>query len=139
MAALSLALGSCWRGWWGDIPSLPRHLCCVTVGVASLAAPSVLVSSLPAERQMFLATWKDIPNENETQFQIKDCSLNAGGSHPLGRTWLSSRLAAGDQFIPVVLGCGQLRAPPPVPALDLQEGADALLALGSLQDLVRLE
>ncbi|NWX34826.1 AP1B1 protein, partial [Notiomystis cincta] len=29
------------------------------------------------ERQMFLATWKDIPNENETQFQIKDCSLNA--------------------------------------------------------------
>uniref|UniRef100_A0A8C5X6E9 Beta-adaptin appendage C-terminal subdomain domain-containing protein n=1 Tax=Malurus cyaneus samueli TaxID=2593467 RepID=A0A8C5X6E9_9PASS len=24
-----------------------------------------------------LATWKDIPNENETQFQIKDCSLNA--------------------------------------------------------------
>uniref|UniRef100_A0A8C3PXA1 AP complex subunit beta n=1 Tax=Chrysolophus pictus TaxID=9089 RepID=A0A8C3PXA1_CHRPC len=29
------------------------------------------------ERQMFLATWKDIPNENEAQFQIKDCSLNA--------------------------------------------------------------
>uniref|UniRef100_A0A8C5IMM3 AP complex subunit beta n=1 Tax=Junco hyemalis TaxID=40217 RepID=A0A8C5IMM3_JUNHY len=29
------------------------------------------------ERQTFLATWKDIPNENETQFQIKDCSLNA--------------------------------------------------------------
>uniref|UniRef100_A0A8C3YAN9 Adaptor related protein complex 1 subunit beta 1 n=1 Tax=Catharus ustulatus TaxID=91951 RepID=A0A8C3YAN9_CATUS len=29
------------------------------------------------ERQMFLATWKDIPNENETQFQIKDCSLSA--------------------------------------------------------------
>ncbi|NXE70475.1 AP1B1 protein, partial [Calcarius ornatus] len=28
-------------------------------------------------RQTFLATWKDIPNENETQFQIKDCSLNA--------------------------------------------------------------
>ncbi|NXJ00199.1 AP1B1 protein, partial [Psophia crepitans] len=28
------------------------------------------------ERQMFLATWKDIPNENEAQFQIKDCSLN---------------------------------------------------------------
>ena len=27
---------------------------------------------------MFLATWKDIPNENETQFQIKDCSLSAG-------------------------------------------------------------
>ncbi|KFP19357.1 AP-1 complex subunit beta-1 [Egretta garzetta] len=29
------------------------------------------------ERQMFLATWKDIPNENEAQFQIKDCSFNA--------------------------------------------------------------
>ncbi|NXP62248.1 AP1B1 protein, partial [Chloropsis cyanopogon] len=29
------------------------------------------------ERQTFLSTWKDIPNENETQFQIKDCSLNA--------------------------------------------------------------
>ncbi|XP_073410193.1 AP-1 complex subunit beta-1-like isoform X2 [Dendrobates tinctorius] len=25
------------------------------------------------ERQMFLATWKDIPNENEAQFQIRDC------------------------------------------------------------------
>ncbi|XP_042300530.1 AP-1 complex subunit beta-1-like [Sceloporus undulatus] len=30
------------------------------------------------ERQMFLATWKDIPNENEAQFQIKDCPLGAG-------------------------------------------------------------
>ncbi|KFV77411.1 AP-1 complex subunit beta-1, partial [Dryobates pubescens] len=29
------------------------------------------------ERQMFLATWKDIPNENEAQFQIKDCALSA--------------------------------------------------------------
>lgn len=31
-----------------------------------------------AERQVFLATWKDIPNENELQYQIKDCHLNAG-------------------------------------------------------------
>uniref|UniRef100_A0A665VNI2 AP complex subunit beta n=1 Tax=Echeneis naucrates TaxID=173247 RepID=A0A665VNI2_ECHNA len=30
------------------------------------------------ERQVFLATWKDIPNENESQFQIKDCHLNSG-------------------------------------------------------------
>uniref|UniRef100_A0A8C7ZM43 AP complex subunit beta n=1 Tax=Oryzias sinensis TaxID=183150 RepID=A0A8C7ZM43_9TELE len=30
------------------------------------------------ERQVFLATWKDIPNENELQYQIKDCHLNAG-------------------------------------------------------------
>nr|XP_014432433.1 AP-1 complex subunit beta-1 [Pelodiscus sinensis] len=29
------------------------------------------------ERQMFLATWKDIPNENEAQFQIKECPLSA--------------------------------------------------------------
>ncbi|KAM9371656.1 AP-1 complex subunit beta-1 isoform 7-T7 [Phaethornis superciliosus] len=29
------------------------------------------------ERRTFLATWKDIPNENEAQFQIKDCSLSA--------------------------------------------------------------
>lgn len=27
---------------------------------------------------MFLATWKDIPNENEAQFQIRDCPLNTG-------------------------------------------------------------
>ncbi|XP_029427721.1 AP-1 complex subunit beta-1 isoform X4 [Rhinatrema bivittatum] len=29
------------------------------------------------DRQMFLATWKDIPNENEAQFHIKDCPLNS--------------------------------------------------------------
>ncbi|KAI1232884.1 hypothetical protein IHE44_0006065, partial [Lamprotornis superbus] len=29
------------------------------------------------ERQMFLATWKDIPNENETQFQIKDYAVSS--------------------------------------------------------------
>ncbi|KAJ8286105.1 hypothetical protein GJAV_G00034610 [Gymnothorax javanicus] len=29
------------------------------------------------ERQVFLATWKDIPGDNEAQFQIKDCHLNA--------------------------------------------------------------
>uniref|UniRef100_A0A3P8W0U0 AP complex subunit beta n=1 Tax=Cynoglossus semilaevis TaxID=244447 RepID=A0A3P8W0U0_CYNSE len=29
------------------------------------------------ERQVFLATWKDIANENESQFQIKDCHLNS--------------------------------------------------------------
>uniref|UniRef100_A0AAQ5YNS2 AP complex subunit beta n=1 Tax=Amphiprion ocellaris TaxID=80972 RepID=A0AAQ5YNS2_AMPOC len=32
------------------------------------------------ERQVFLATWKDIPNDNESQFQIKDCHLNAASS-----------------------------------------------------------
>uniref|UniRef100_A0A8C7KNG7 AP complex subunit beta n=1 Tax=Oncorhynchus kisutch TaxID=8019 RepID=A0A8C7KNG7_ONCKI len=29
------------------------------------------------KRQVFLATWKDIPNENELQYQIKECHLNA--------------------------------------------------------------
>uniref|UniRef100_A0A2I3SKH9 AP complex subunit beta n=1 Tax=Pan troglodytes TaxID=9598 RepID=A0A2I3SKH9_PANTR len=29
------------------------------------------------EHQVFLATWKNIPNENELQFQIKECHLNA--------------------------------------------------------------
>uniref|UniRef100_A0A4W3I400 AP complex subunit beta n=1 Tax=Callorhinchus milii TaxID=7868 RepID=A0A4W3I400_CALMI len=29
------------------------------------------------DNQIFLATWKDIPNENEVQFQIKECHLNA--------------------------------------------------------------
>uniref|UniRef100_A0A3P9IVU9 AP complex subunit beta n=1 Tax=Oryzias latipes TaxID=8090 RepID=A0A3P9IVU9_ORYLA len=29
------------------------------------------------ERQIFLATWKDIPNDNESQFQIKDCHLSS--------------------------------------------------------------
>ncbi|NXX98868.1 AP1B1 protein, partial [Centropus bengalensis] len=49
-----------------------------------------LVSFLAAERQMFLATWKDIPNENEAQFQIKDCSLNADG--------ISSKLQGSNIF-----------------------------------------
>lgn len=31
---------------------------------------------------MFLATWKDIPNENEAQFQIRDCPLNTGEASP---------------------------------------------------------
>ncbi|KAI4893446.1 hypothetical protein NFI96_021562 [Prochilodus magdalenae] len=29
------------------------------------------------DRQVFLATWKDIPSESEAQFQIKDCHLNS--------------------------------------------------------------
>ncbi|XP_054904885.1 AP-1 complex subunit beta-1 isoform X4 [Poeciliopsis prolifica] len=29
------------------------------------------------ERQVFLATWKDISNDNEAQFQIKDCHLSS--------------------------------------------------------------
>ncbi|KAK2845322.1 hypothetical protein Q7C36_010176 [Tachysurus vachellii] len=29
------------------------------------------------DRQVFLATWKDIPTDGETQYQIKDCHLSA--------------------------------------------------------------
>ncbi|KAB5528767.1 hypothetical protein PHYPO_G00143960 [Pangasianodon hypophthalmus] len=29
------------------------------------------------DRQLFLGTWKDIPSDSETQFQIKDCHLSA--------------------------------------------------------------
>uniref|UniRef100_A0A3B1J054 Adaptor related protein complex 1 subunit beta 1 n=1 Tax=Astyanax mexicanus TaxID=7994 RepID=A0A3B1J054_ASTMX len=32
------------------------------------------------DRQVFLATWKDIPSDNEAQFQIKDCHLNAASN-----------------------------------------------------------
>lgn len=39
---------------------------------------SVFCCVFSVERQVFLATWKDIPNENELQYQIKDCHLNAG-------------------------------------------------------------
>ncbi|XP_078523311.1 AP-1 complex subunit beta-1 [Lissotriton helveticus] len=42
------------------------------------------------ERQMFLATWKDIPNENEAQFQIKDCLLSTDN--------VSNRLQANNIF-----------------------------------------
>ena len=60
-------------------------------GVVSIAV-ALLIFHCPsaAERQVFLATWKDIPNENELQYQIKECHLNAGrfiflvGSRPCG-------------------------------------------------------
>lgn len=38
----------------------------------------LLLSLCFSERQVFLATWKDIPNDNEAQFQIKDIHLNSG-------------------------------------------------------------
>ncbi|KAJ8263627.1 hypothetical protein COCON_G00160840 [Conger conger] len=42
------------------------------------------------ERQVFLATWKDIPSENEAQFQINDCHLNADAA--------SSKLQSSNMF-----------------------------------------
>lgn len=50
-------------------PKKPRQL---------LICTSNLYSASTTERQVFLATWKDIPNENELQYQIKECHLNAG-------------------------------------------------------------
>ena len=44
----------------------------IAVALLILPCPSA------AERQVFLATWKDIPNENELQYQIKECHLTAG-------------------------------------------------------------
>uniref|UniRef100_A0A8C1P644 AP complex subunit beta n=1 Tax=Cyprinus carpio TaxID=7962 RepID=A0A8C1P644_CYPCA len=37
----------------------------------------IFVEDGKMERQVFLATWKDIPNDNEAQFQIKDIHLNS--------------------------------------------------------------
>lgn len=52
-----------------------------------------------SERQVFLATWKDIPNENELQYQIKDCHLNAGKYQKLwGGEILPNMLAFGVQL-----------------------------------------
>ncbi|XP_048836588.1 AP-1 complex subunit beta-1 isoform X1 [Brienomyrus brachyistius] len=42
------------------------------------------------ERQVFLATWKDITGENEAQFQIKDCHLNSDAA--------SSKLQSSNMF-----------------------------------------
>ncbi|CAG08478.1 unnamed protein product, partial [Tetraodon nigroviridis] len=42
------------------------------------------------ERQVFLATWKDIPNDNESQFQVKDCHLNSDAA--------SNKLQASNVF-----------------------------------------
>lgn len=47
---------------------------------------------------MFLATWKDIPNENEAQFQIRDCALNAGEDSP--NPELSPLVYAGPDLYP---------------------------------------
>uniref|UniRef100_A0A674PNW8 Adaptor related protein complex 1 subunit beta 1 n=1 Tax=Takifugu rubripes TaxID=31033 RepID=A0A674PNW8_TAKRU len=43
------------------------------------------------DRQVFLATWKDIPNDNESQFQVKDCHLNSGNA-------ASNKLQASNVF-----------------------------------------
>uniref|UniRef100_A0A8C2D1Y0 AP complex subunit beta n=1 Tax=Cyprinus carpio TaxID=7962 RepID=A0A8C2D1Y0_CYPCA len=37
----------------------------------------IFVEDGKMERQVFLATWKDIPNDSEAQFQIKDIHLNS--------------------------------------------------------------
>ncbi|XP_076854109.1 LOW QUALITY PROTEIN: AP-1 complex subunit beta-1 [Brachyhypopomus gauderio] len=42
------------------------------------------------DRQVFLATWKDMPSENETQYEIKDCHLSSDAA--------SSKLQANNVF-----------------------------------------
>lgn len=60
------------------LPSLP----CGAEGQTLLGFYLLSCPVDPVDRQMFLATWKDIPNENEAQFQIRDCPLNTGESLP---------------------------------------------------------
>ncbi|KAG2459343.1 AP2B1 protein, partial [Polypterus senegalus] len=50
----------------------------ISSGLNDLFELSTGMGIAAGERQVFLATWKDIPNENELQYQIKDCHLNAG-------------------------------------------------------------
>lgn len=77
----SLQSPATWQRGLCVVPPLGNSRSCIFI--------TALVLFLAAERQMFLATWKDIPNENEAQFQIKDCSLNAGAYKPFRRTQLS--------------------------------------------------
>ncbi|KAM6970370.1 AP-2 complex subunit beta isoform 1-T1 [Aplochiton taeniatus] len=49
------------------------------------------------ERQVFLATWKDIPNENELQYQIKECHLNADMESGVADT-VSSKLQSNNIY-----------------------------------------
>uniref|UniRef100_A0A672NUD9 AP complex subunit beta n=1 Tax=Sinocyclocheilus grahami TaxID=75366 RepID=A0A672NUD9_SINGR len=53
----------------------PSHICSIIIHVQY--EMSVVLLSNKAKRQVFLATWKDIPNDNEAQFQIKDIHLNS--------------------------------------------------------------
>ncbi|MEE6511046.1 hypothetical protein FKM82_017227 [Ascaphus truei] len=50
----------------------------------------IFVEDGKMERQMFLATWKDIPNENEAQFQIREC--------PPSSDTVSNKLTASNIF-----------------------------------------
>lgn len=56
-----------------------RNPCCFHHKHSSFDCFELIPNLFPStERQVFLATWKDIPNDNESQFQIKDCHLNSG-------------------------------------------------------------
>lgn len=60
-----------------SLPGVHISYCYIQSVLSVFATFSDCVSS-STERQVFLATWKDIPNDNEAQFQIKDCHLNSG-------------------------------------------------------------
>ena len=74
--------------WWSSCLSSASQqahfLLSVTEHTMSLSGSHLFSPPPSLERQMFLATWKDIPNENEAQFQIRECPLNAGRTpeHP---------------------------------------------------------
>lgn len=82
--------------------STPVKCCCffyfspLFIMVCIISAPSLDSCgdcvSLSTERQVFLATWKDIPNDNESQFQIKECHLNTGNEGWEIRTWKTLQL-----------------------------------------------
>uniref|UniRef100_A0A8C5BK66 Adaptor related protein complex 1 subunit beta 1 n=1 Tax=Gadus morhua TaxID=8049 RepID=A0A8C5BK66_GADMO len=70
---------------WMALAFLTSHSNCISVkcyfstfqGREEFGHELRSVSLWSADRQVFLATWKDIPNENEAQFQINDCHLNS--------------------------------------------------------------
>ena len=44
------------------------------------------------EKKVFLATWKDIPAQNEVQYTIQNCECNAGGYHLVNLTTKRSQV-----------------------------------------------
>lgn len=82
-ALMSLCLSSpCAQSWrwnlWITCKWLLKTILMSSTSGGSSPSMCFFVEDGKMECQVFLATWKDIPNENELQFQIKECHLNAG-------------------------------------------------------------
>ena len=41
------------------------------------------------EKKVFLATWKDIPAQNEVQYTVQNCECNAGNTFTKCRKYLN--------------------------------------------------